>query len=314
MRDSIGGNGPGWRSRHWRRARCVLRRRGGGGPDNRRLVEFAEALQHRPDHERAHLHLVAKTHLALRRMHVDVHRRRIEVEKEERQGVAPLRDRLVVAFNQRIAQRATVHRPLVHEGDHLVARGPSHPGASDQSPQPEPGLFQFHRQQRLRDLPPEYLRHPLGRRGAFGRTEDRAFVLNQRERRLRAGQRIKPHAMDDVRAFGGVTLEEFPPGRHGIEELRHHDPRADRPAAVADMQPTAPVDEDFRARLRCRRRGSAAQNAKHWRSTGRASPRKPNVASRSRSPASAILLVACRSRESWASSRSMPAPLSSTRI
>ena len=47
---------------------------------------------------------------------------------------------------------------------------------------------------------------------------------------------------------------------------------------------------------------------------GTASPRKPKVCSESRSVASAILLVAWRSRASSASSRSMPLPLSSTPI
>ncbi len=47
---------------------------------------------------------------------------------------------------------------------------------------------------------------------------------------------------------------------------------------------------------------------------GSASPRKPKVVSRSRSAAWAILLVACRSSDSSASSRPIPQPLSSTRI
>ena len=47
---------------------------------------------------------------------------------------------------------------------------------------------------------------------------------------------------------------------------------------------------------------------------GNASPRNPNVFKRSRSAASAILLVACRSSASRASSRVMPWPLSSIRM
>ena len=46
---------------------------------------------------------------------------------------------------------------------------------------------------------------------------------------------------------------------------------------------------------------------------GRASPRNPSVATASRSAAVRILLVACRSSESNASSRSMPQPSSITR-
>ena len=47
---------------------------------------------------------------------------------------------------------------------------------------------------------------------------------------------------------------------------------------------------------------------------GKASPRKPMVATVARSPAARILLVACRSRLIKASSRSIPHPSSMTRI
>ena len=116
-----------------------------------------------------------------------------------------------------------------------------------------------------------------GRR-AFRRAEDDAAVLDQRERRLRAGQRIEPHAVDDVRALGGVALEEFAPGRHGIEQLRDDDARAHRPAAVAHVHELAAVDEDLRARLLCPRRASAARSA--TRSRSRAAPRPENRTSR----------------------------------
>ena len=79
------------------------------------LPEFPQAVQHRPDDERAHLRLVAETHLALRRMHVHVDRRRIEFEEEKRQRIAPLRQRLMVALDQRVAERAAVHRPAVDD-------------------------------------------------------------------------------------------------------------------------------------------------------------------------------------------------------
>ena len=62
----------------------------------------------------------------------------------------------------------------------------------------------------------------------------------------------------------------------------------------------------------------AAQVSSRSRDTeaidGSASPRKPNVATLSKSSASLIFDVACRSKASMASSRTMPHPLSTTWI
>ena len=188
-------------------------------PCNRPPGKFPQPLENRANDERAHLRFVAKAHLALRRMHVHVDCRGIDLEEEKRQGIASLRERLMVTLDERVAERAAVNRPLIHKSDHLVPGGPPHPGPADESAQAQPGLRRFDHQQCLRHLPPENFRHALGRRRAFRRTEDYAPVLDQGERRLRTGERIQPYAMNNVRTLGGVALQKFAPRRHGVKEM-----------------------------------------------------------------------------------------------
>ena len=97
-------------------------------------------------------------------MHVHVDRRRIALEKHERERIAPLRQRLVIALDQRVVERAAVDRPLVDEHDHLVPRRAPHSRPADQAAQAQARLHRLERHERLRGLPAENLRDALGQR------------------------------------------------------------------------------------------------------------------------------------------------------
>ena len=56
------------------------------------------------------------------------------VEKEKGHRIASLRNRIVVALNQRVAERPAVDRAPVHIGDHLVAGRPPHSRDGRSSP------------------------------------------------------------------------------------------------------------------------------------------------------------------------------------
>ena len=132
-----------------------------------RFDHLSQRLQHRPDHEAPHLGLAAEADFALGGMDVHVDRRRVALEKNERQRVASFRQRLAVALDQRVVERPAVDRPRVHEHDHFMPRRPTHAGPADQPRQPQTRLVASDRNERLCDLPAEDLRHPLVERAAL---------------------------------------------------------------------------------------------------------------------------------------------------
>ena len=118
----------------------------------------------------------------------------------------------------------------------------------------------------------------------------------------RIAQRQLRHDPRDLRGLGGVGLQELPPRRQVVEQVGDLDRaclRARRPRRADST--CAGVDADLgaaaapRARVRRRKCDTEAM-------LGSASPRKPSVAMAPRSSARRILLVACRSRHSRASS------------
>ena len=144
----------------------------------RRHRQFAQSLQHRPDHESPHLRFAAEAHFAFRRMHVHIDRRRIALEEDERERVAPLGQRLVVALDQRIVERAAVDRTCVHKHDHFVPRRAPRARPPDEPAQPLTRLRHLDRHERLGDLLAENLRDPLAERAALRRAKHHAPVLD----------------------------------------------------------------------------------------------------------------------------------------
>ena len=122
-------------------------------------------------------------------------------------------------------------------------------------------------------------------------------------------QGVVRHQRCDVRKFGGFSLEKFLSRRDIKEEVADRDRRPGRQACFFHFEDLAAVDFDHGpeassgARVSNRRRDTEAIE-------GKASPRKPSVATLSKSAAFLIFEVAWRSKASRASSRTMPQPLS----
>ncbi len=125
-------------------------------------------------------------------------------------------------------------------------------------------------------------------------------------------QREQVKLVLDVRGLGRLRAQELPARGQVVKQRARLDARARRVAAVAHRFDLAAVDEDFRPR---QRPGSRVASRKRdtLAMLGSASPRNPSVAIAARSAPVRILLVAWRSRQSSASSRSMPCPSSTTR-
>ena len=214
-----------------------------------RSAELAQTCQHGANHEPAHLRLAPKAHFAFGRVDVHIHRRRITFKKYKRERVAPFRQRLMVALDQRVIERAAVDRPLIHKHDHLVPGRTSHAGPADQPMQAHPLPRRVDRHQRIGGLPTKNFRDALGERRALWRTKHRATVFDQRKRRARAREGVEPHALHNVRRLGLIGLEELAASRDRVEQVRHLDARAHGPATIAHVHKLAPVHQNLGPRI-----------------------------------------------------------------
>ena len=161
----------------------------------------------------------------------------------------------------------------------------------------------------------EELKEPLGQPGALADT--RSSVRPPLVSVNPTSGIAERHLGDEPRHLGrfrGVGLQKLPARRQVVEEIRDLDRRAFRRADFAHRRDGAAIDPDLRPA-----RGTARARAKHEMRDRRdarqrltAEPQCADGAEIVR--ACAILLVACRSSASRASSGSIPSPSSSTRI
>ena len=159
----------------------------------------------------------------------------------------------------------------------------------------------------------EQLKEPLAQSGRRRALEQAAAAARQREAHFGIAERHLRDEPRNLRRFGGVGLQELASRRQVVEEVRDFDRRALRRAGLALGRDGSAVDPDLGAGRAPARAG--AQREVRDRRDARAALRHETRAceSRARSSAPAILLVACRSIASRASSGSMPSPSSSTR-
>ena len=258
---------------------------------------------------------IAKAHLGLLRMHVDVDASRVERQPQRIGRLAVVMQDVAIRFAQRVRQHAVAHEAAVDED--VLRVGPSRGvrRAGRRSPvraarrphrrRPAPRAARTHRRAALR-------RARAGRPPAADAARGRcACSVNATSGCASAMRRNASsqcaHSVASVRRNlrrAGVLKYSSSIGdrRSGRERRRRH--RADGAAFDLDAPRVRLVPRARRDRERARPRRSTP------------APRRESRASRSprdRAP-STIFDVACRATASARSSRSMPAPLSATRM
>ena len=81
-----------------------------------------------------------KFHLALGRMNVYIHRRRINFQEQAADRVTALHQRRVITFDERVVESAVFHRAAVDKNKLAVARRAGNAGRAGQAPNPEFGF------------------------------------------------------------------------------------------------------------------------------------------------------------------------------
>src|ERR1700686_2938779 len=88
-------------------------------------------------------------------------------------------------------------------------------------------------------------RQPAGRSRQRRRPgHRRALLAGQREGDIRPAHGEAAHHLADGLAFGAVGLEEFQPGRRGVEQVAHLDPGSLAQCRRLDLALAAAVDRD----------------------------------------------------------------------
>ena len=189
-----------------------------------------ERLFDRADDQAAHQTAIAKAHLGLGGMDVDVDLPRVAGDEQDRDGMAALREIVEIggaqgAGDQLVAGGAGVDEEILRqrvglvEGRQADIAGEAH------------ALAQSVDAQRVGDeLLAQGLTHALAlprfARPAGRPVEGRADVAGEGKARLRTGEREPAHDLGAGLRFASVGLEEFQPRRRRREEIARLDARS----------------------------------------------------------------------------------------
>ncbi len=98
----------------WRHRRCASARR----------HRHRQRLMNRMKHQAVERLAVAKTHLGLGRMHVDVHPRRVDADKQHARRVEPTVEDVAVGLADGMCQHPVAHEAAIYEGElRVLLRG-----------------------------------------------------------------------------------------------------------------------------------------------------------------------------------------------
>lgn len=139
-------------------------------------------------------------------------------------------------------------------------------------------------------------------------------IPDKLKRNFRVRKRQPIHQRCHRCSLGAVLLQKFHPGRDIVEEIFCRNGGSHRAARLRQLSGTLPGQRVPASRSPRSPRGSVSpfRSPRRWRPTP---PRgSPSVPMRSRSSGRSTLLVACRRNAFGTSSRSMPQPLSVTRM
>ena len=115
-----------------------------GGPGRRlsgRGVKVQKRFPNRLGQQLAHGPFAMEFHLALGRVDVHVHFRRIDFQKQTANRIAVFHQRGMIAFQQREIDAAIFHRPAVDEHMLVRARGPGDARRADEAPDAQAAMW-----------------------------------------------------------------------------------------------------------------------------------------------------------------------------
>ena len=102
-------------------------------------MKSQQRLADRLRNQAARLRFAMKFYFSLGRMDVDVHRSRINFQKQAKDWIAAFHECRVIALQQCKIQPAIFHWPAIHEQVLFITRRAGNAGLPDEAPEPEGG-------------------------------------------------------------------------------------------------------------------------------------------------------------------------------
>ena len=242
---------------------CRLRRRYDPG-----LRHTAQSLADAGTDNFADLPVLAKTHLALGRVHIDIDAVRRQRDKQEHRRVAAFHHHAVVSVADGEVNAAGSDRPPVDEGALIAARRARQPGARGETGDLYVVVGMVDRHHGGNGFATEQHGRARAQVAAALNGQDSAVVEGQIETYLRVGERQQLHDLLDVRLLRGDTAEELLARRQIEEEVAYLHGRTGSTAGRADVLDDAAGGIDLgalvgivraRAQLEPGHRGDAGQ-------------------------------------------------------
>jgi len=173
-----------------------------------------------------HQPAIAKAHLVLGRMHIDVDAPRIDFEKQHEARVPAVVQHIGVGLPYRVRDQAIAHGAAVDVEILLIGAGARGRRQTDPATQAQAGAAVFDRQalpgkagtQRFADS-----RQPLAVGGDGAVMAQRAAVVADAQFHIGAGQRQRAQPFFDMAQLGALGFQESAPRRHVVEQLAHLD-------------------------------------------------------------------------------------------
>ena len=171
---------------------------------------------------------VAEAHLRLGRMHVDVHRRRVEAQREHVGRVSRVVQDVAVGAADRVGDQSIPDHPAVDEEQLLVGRGAGVLGTGHQPLQGEPRGGRIDLARLVEKAAAEHRGDALlDRIELDGRQiEHHPVVVAQAKRHLGVGERELAQQLVDVAELGTLGTQKLAARGHVEEEIAHVDQRA----------------------------------------------------------------------------------------
>ena len=195
----------------------------------RRRARLGQRILDRVAHRLVHLAPVAKAHLDLGRMHVDVDPGRIDLDEQRVAGLALAVQHVLVGAARGMADHLVAHEAAIDIGELAVGARARRVGQPGPAPDPDALALPVQRQALPQELLPQQVAQALRQRGlrvvlvAGAPLLDQLALVPDREADLGPRQRMAAHRLQAMRELGGIGLEELAPRRRGIEQLAHLD-------------------------------------------------------------------------------------------
>ena len=185
-------------------------------------------------HRLVNLARIAKAHLRLGRVHVDVDAFRRDIDEQQVGRLAATVQHVFVGRADGVADELVAHMAAVDVHVLLIGARARRGRRAGVAGDDQAAEVDAHRPALRHEAAAEHVAGPGAGVGA-GPARDASAVVPEREGDVGPGQGVAAHGLEAMRQLGRLGLQELAPRRRGEKELAHLDAGAGRPRRRAEL-------------------------------------------------------------------------------